>query len=81
MRIFFNFWRLLRSWATVLKHFGAQQRKSKWCKALSSTLLSQVARRAEIQDLTKYVIFELSFQFLMWGVSKILRRYILARNL
>ena len=24
MRIFFNFWVLLRSWATVLKHFGAQ---------------------------------------------------------
>ena len=64
MRIFFNFWLLLRSWATLLKHFGAQQRKSKWCKALSSVPLSQVAQEAEIQDLTKHMILTISFKLL-----------------
>ena len=64
-KIFFNFWVLLGSWATVLKHFGAQQRKSKWCKALSSVLISQVARRAEIQHLTKHMIFIICFKLLV----------------
>ena len=78
MRIFFNFWLLLRSWATVLKHFGAQQRKSKWCKALSSTPLHQVARRAEIQDLTKHVTFTISFKLLSALQLDTLGCYILA---
>ena len=78
MRIFLNFWLLLRSWATLLKHFGAQQRKSKWCKALSSTLLSQVARRAEIQDLTKHMIFIISFKLLFTLKIDTLGCYILA---
>ena len=68
MRIFFNFWLLLRSWATVLKLFGAQQRKSKWCKAFSSVVLPQVAQRAKIQGLTKHIIFEFHFNF-WWRVS------------
>ena len=36
---------------------------NKWCKALSSILLSQVAQRAKIQGLTKCVIFDFQIQF------------------
>ena len=77
-KIFCNFWVLLGSWATVLKHFGAQQRKSKWCKALSSAPLHQVARRAEIQDLTKHVTFTISFKLLSALQLDTLGCYILA---
>ena len=68
-KIFLNFWLLLRSWPPFLKHFGAQQRKSKWCKALSSVVLPQVAQRAKIQGLTKHIIFEFHFSF-WWRVSR-----------